>query len=144
MLPTLTAGMHGGPVEALQRLLESFKDQIGVSPGEADGIFGDKTLRSVRALQTTARITADGIVGPTTWRLINTSTTPEMWAAMQPLLKAPIEGIAVKVTPAALVDEVELVPLVPAAIPEKSTMPWGKILGGAAAIGTGVWLWRKG
>ncbi len=147
-LPTLSLGMRGPPVEALQRLLESFYAQLRVSPGAADGIFGDRTLRAVKALQTEGKITADGIVGPTTWKLVQFAASPGMWSEMQRLLTAPLkpsesgvdadEVLLVDLVPAGSTD----VPLPPAGVAAKKPFPWG-LLGGAAAIGTGVWLWRK-
>ena len=45
----------------------------------ADGNFGDKTKASTRAFQTTAKLTADGIVGPKTWiKAFTGETTPEV------------------------------------------------------------------
>jgi peptidoglycan hydrolase-like protein with peptidoglycan-binding domain len=62
-------GSQGDAVRAVQ---EEFRFRAG-DPGHAlqvDGIFGPKTDAAVRGFQQALQITADGIVGPVTWRAL--------------------------------------------------------------------------
>lgn len=43
--------------------LQAFLNWAGFNCGSADGVFGDNTLKAVRAFQAKAGVTADGIVG---------------------------------------------------------------------------------
>ncbi len=61
--PTLERGSKGDDVTDLQQGLI----ELDFKPGEVDGIFGVLTESAVRAFQTWAQTTADGIVGPQTW-----------------------------------------------------------------------------
>ena len=63
---TLKKGHRGSDVTTLQRVL-SLK---GYAVGAADGVFGRRTKRAVKRFQRRRRITADGIVGPTTTRAL--------------------------------------------------------------------------
>lgn len=56
-MPLLRTGSVGGAVVLLQELL-------GI---KADGRFGAKTEKAVRAFQKRKRIAVDGEVGPDTW-----------------------------------------------------------------------------
>jgi peptidoglycan hydrolase-like protein with peptidoglycan-binding domain len=58
--PILRLGSRGSAVLALQRRLAS----LGYWLGRPDGIFGDSTQQAVYALQKTARLGRDGVVGP--------------------------------------------------------------------------------
>ena len=58
----LRVGDRGADVERLQVVL----NELGISPGAADGIFGPLTAMAVRGFQIDAGITADGLVGPAT------------------------------------------------------------------------------
>jgi len=58
----LRVGDRGADVERLQVVL----NELGISPGPADGIFGSKTASAVRGFQLDAGLTADGLVGPAT------------------------------------------------------------------------------
>ena len=62
-LPTLAVGSKGGAVQALQILLNGY----GFNVGNADGIFGGQTRKNVALYQASAGISADGVVGKTTW-----------------------------------------------------------------------------
>jgi len=58
---TLQKGDSGPAVKRLQRLLG----------GPVDGEFGPNTERRVRAFQKRHRMRVDGVVGPSTWRVLN-------------------------------------------------------------------------
>lgn len=67
-MPVLSEGSTGEAVRSLQTILT--KGAYGLwdtTPLGVDGIFGPNTAASVRALQTWARITVDGVVGQQTW-----------------------------------------------------------------------------
>ncbi len=66
----LRRGDRSSAVLYLQKLLLSFLYPITM----LDGIFGAETERAVRAFQTENGLTADGIVGPNTWRALLNST----------------------------------------------------------------------
>jgi hypothetical protein len=59
----LSIGSRGQTVVDLQNQLNA----LGYDCGTADGIFGTKTEKAVKALQKDAGLTADGIVGTRTW-----------------------------------------------------------------------------
>lgn len=61
--PTLRKGDRGDEVKQLQEMLV----KCGY-PLDTDGAFGSKTETAVKAFQNNAGITADGIVGPKTWK----------------------------------------------------------------------------
>jgi peptidoglycan hydrolase-like protein with peptidoglycan-binding domain len=61
--PLLKKGATGETVRQLQQAL---KDH-GYDPGALDGQFGRKTESAVKAFQQNHGLTADGIVGETTW-----------------------------------------------------------------------------
>ena len=63
---TLKSGSRGTQVKVLQFLL----DENGHDCGEADGIFGKKTLAAVKAYQKAKGLTVDGICGKNTWTKI--------------------------------------------------------------------------
>lgn len=65
-LPTLRLGMRGAAVSALQQRLKT----LGLFFGNVDGVFGAKTELAVKQAQKKFKITADGIVGKTTWAAI--------------------------------------------------------------------------
>jgi hypothetical protein len=65
--------ISGGMVLAVQRMLQEYVlSNAGrgkcPSPGPADGIFGPRTSAAVACYQKEARLVADGIVGPATWK----------------------------------------------------------------------------
>ncbi|MEU6609488.1 peptidoglycan-binding protein [Streptomyces shenzhenensis] len=64
---TVVAYGHTGPevIEA-QCLLR----RTGISPGDIDGIFGPLTQRAVKRLQIREKLTADGVIGPHTWKAL--------------------------------------------------------------------------
>jgi peptidoglycan hydrolase-like protein with peptidoglycan-binding domain len=64
--PVLSNGDQGPWVSTLQKALRGFRYPVGV-----DGIFGKGTDATVRDFQASHRITADGVVGPSTWATID-------------------------------------------------------------------------
>jgi len=66
-LPTLRFGDRGNSVRILQRLLIAKRYPISI-----DGDFGVLTETAVKAFQSRRGLTADGIVGPRTWRALST------------------------------------------------------------------------
>lgn len=62
--PPIRQGDDGPPVSDLQRRLA----RLGEPGLEVDGHFGERTLEVVRRFQREHGLTADGIVGPETWR----------------------------------------------------------------------------
>jgi peptidoglycan hydrolase-like protein with peptidoglycan-binding domain len=67
--PTLQSGATGPAVAWLQKALAGEVVTVSFAPytGAIDGIFGSTTEMAVKALQTWAGLTADGIVGDDTW-----------------------------------------------------------------------------
>jgi hypothetical protein len=63
--PTLKLGDSSIEVTALQHLLNEYGQTVGV-----DGVFGNQTRTAVINIQTIAGITADGIVGKKTWKVL--------------------------------------------------------------------------
>lgn len=60
--PVTRRGANGHPVRTLQQLLRAHGHGVAV-----DGAFGPATEASVRAVQTSRGLTADGVAGPQTW-----------------------------------------------------------------------------
>ena len=65
-MTTLKNGSRGTQVKVLQWLL----DDKGYDPGQADGIFGSKTLAALKAFQKAKGLSVDGICGKNTWTKI--------------------------------------------------------------------------
>jgi len=65
--PTLTIGSTGPDVRRLQTIFVMTK-LLGVSG--IDGIFGNKTQDAVKSFQQRSNLTADGVVGPMTWKAL--------------------------------------------------------------------------
>jgi hypothetical protein len=65
----LKPGDSGAAVKVLQQALAS----LGFSPGKIDGVYGSKTTDAVTRFQTSAKITADGIVGSETLAALQTA-----------------------------------------------------------------------
>lgn len=86
--PTLQQGSSGSAVIDLQQRLQ----KAGFSPGSIDGSFGPGTKAAVIAFQRAKRLTADGIVGPSTW------------AALAPYgpVTTPVTGLRAKIVAEAL------------------------------------------
>jgi hypothetical protein len=74
---TLSYGMRGSDVKALQQRLAALK----YYPGPADGIFGPGTLEAVWAFQEVQHLSVDGIVGPVTGRAL---VSPRAYQARYP------------------------------------------------------------
>jgi len=64
--PTLRRGAKGNEVIFLQQRLQVF----GLLDGANDGDFGPATEAAVMAMQKQSNLTADGIVGPITWAIL--------------------------------------------------------------------------
>ncbi len=62
----LGSGDEGAAVELLQRALAA----KGFSPGAIDGDFGGKTTAAVKAFQSAAGLSPDGVVGHNTWKAL--------------------------------------------------------------------------
>jgi peptidoglycan hydrolase-like protein with peptidoglycan-binding domain len=69
----LKLGSSGPAVSSLQTTLA----MMGYDTGGVDGKFGPKTDAAVRRFQTAAGLTADGIVGPNTWRSLTNGSTDD-------------------------------------------------------------------
>jgi len=67
-IKTLRSGARGETVKALQILLKG--RGCNGNMHEPDGIFGPNTLGAVKRYQEKAGLSADGIVGPLTWRAL--------------------------------------------------------------------------
>ena len=67
-MPMLKQGAKGDVVKSLQAALTAGAYGLWeTTPQGVDGIFGANTTASVRAFQTWAGVSSDGIVGPDTW-----------------------------------------------------------------------------
>ena len=66
---TLKPGDTGAQVKVLQRALAS----LSFSTGKIDGQYGPATIAAVKRFQRSARLTADGIVGPATLTALATA-----------------------------------------------------------------------
>lgn len=64
----IAEGSTGKEVEEAQCLLNSYNTWHGRPAIAVDGIFGPETRKAVVAFQKRMKLTADGIVGPNTWR----------------------------------------------------------------------------
>lgn len=69
--PTLRKGDSGPDVQDLQQMLFD----LGYDPNGIDGKFGTGTRKAVIQFQKDEGLTADGIVGPTTWSHLNAAST---------------------------------------------------------------------
>jgi len=67
-IETLRLGSSGPNVMLVQSLLA----RIGYNPGPVDGIFGQRTRQAVIAFQRDNGLAPDGIIGPATWRVLET------------------------------------------------------------------------
>ncbi|WP_274448609.1 peptidoglycan-binding domain-containing protein [Priestia aryabhattai] len=73
--PTLRLGSQSSYVKELQQILKNAKYNVTV-----DGVFGPKTEAAVKQFQADHNLSADGIVGAMTWKVldqIGSVTTPE-------------------------------------------------------------------
>lgn len=71
-MATLRRGARGAEVQELQQLLVNW----GYNPGPIDGIFGNKTEQAVFQFQRDRDLSADGIVGPITWKALLSQSQP--------------------------------------------------------------------
>ena len=93
--PTLKYGDSGSDVTVLQTRLQA----LGYFKGSVGGNFGVLTQAAVTAFQTAAGLTADGIVGATTWTALYAQNAP---AASSSTLQEGDKGDAVKAMQARL------------------------------------------
>lgn len=78
---TLRVNSRGAQVSQLQRQLKA----AGFNPGPVDGIFGQGTLKAVKAYQKSKGLAVDGIVGPQTQgKLLGTSAPPKVSGTTAP------------------------------------------------------------
>ena len=63
----LRRGSHGGDVSELQNMLNADGKVLNI-----DGDFGPRTEEAVRSFQYKNKLTADGVVGPYTWKALET------------------------------------------------------------------------
>ncbi len=68
---TVRFGDRGPNVQLLQQKLQ----ERGFLSGSIDGIFGNGTLRAVKAFQAFAGVAVDGVVGQSTWRALLTEAS---------------------------------------------------------------------
>ncbi len=64
---TLRKGSSGADVSNAQMRLKA----AGFLLGNADGVYGDSTVKAVKQLQKYFGLQQDGVIGPTTWSFIN-------------------------------------------------------------------------
>ncbi len=76
LIVTVQYGNNNLAVKCLQDLL---KNKFGYSL-TIDGVFGSGTLNAVKSFQSSRGLTADGIVGPTTWQYIIGEST-DFWGS---------------------------------------------------------------
>jgi peptidoglycan hydrolase-like protein with peptidoglycan-binding domain len=88
----LKVGSRGSEVITLQTKL----NQLGYNAGQADGVFGQTTKNAVISLQKAKKITADGIVGSATWKVLNTTVTVTSSRSSSITLKVGSKGDVVK------------------------------------------------
>lgn len=84
--PMLERGSQGPDVKDLQEALIA----LAFKPGEVDGVFGVLTESAVKSFQSWSTVTADGIVGPTTWEKLDDADKSD------PTLRNGSRGIAVR------------------------------------------------
>jgi peptidoglycan hydrolase-like protein with peptidoglycan-binding domain len=84
--PTLRRGSHDPAVRDLQEALT----ELGYHPGPVDGVFGTGTENAVKSFQHAVGISADGVVGPLTWRNIDEADQSE------PVLRSGSHGLPVR------------------------------------------------
>ncbi|MBS2031832.1 MAG: peptidoglycan-binding protein [Deltaproteobacteria bacterium] len=97
--PTLSQGSKGGAVTELQEALVN----AGYNPNGVDGSFGPGTHAAVVAFQRAHGLTADGVVGPNTWRALAAANNgasapapaPVASSSGEPLLREGASGAAV-------------------------------------------------
>jgi peptidoglycan hydrolase-like protein with peptidoglycan-binding domain len=65
-LPVLRIGTYGPAITRVQERLQA----LGLYGGPLDGVFGPQTEAAVMTFQRSRQLTADGIVGPATWRAL--------------------------------------------------------------------------
>jgi peptidoglycan hydrolase-like protein with peptidoglycan-binding domain/murein DD-endopeptidase MepM/ murein hydrolase activator NlpD len=100
----LGPGDRGEAVADLQALLA----ELGYQPGPADGIYGDRTLRAVRAFQADAGIESDGLVGPGTRAALREALTGGLVGGLADTGTGTTEGSAEPLGPGSVGDDVRV------------------------------------
>lgn len=67
---TLRSGSRGPAVKNLQNRLK----QLGYYSGSIDGVYGSGTIKAIRAFQQRNRLTVDGVAGPSTQKVLYSSS----------------------------------------------------------------------
>jgi hypothetical protein len=80
--PLLRLGSEGWQVKRLQRLLR--QQQLLPEPAKVDGDFGEITEAAVKAFQELHGLAPDGIVGPLTWRALETADVAAAAKELEP------------------------------------------------------------
>ncbi|MBW4460179.1 MAG: peptidoglycan-binding protein [Nodosilinea sp. WJT8-NPBG4] len=116
--PTLQLGSQGESVRELQSMLIL----LGYYPGPVTGVYQDDTAAAARRFQAAAGVTADGIVGPTTWSRLFPTPPGE---ANPPTATAPSGTTPPATTPATTAPSSTTPPATtpPAANPPATTTP---------------------
>ena len=65
---------QGSRGECARQAQEDLK-RAGFNPGTIDGIFGNNSVAATKNFQASRKLTADGIIGPTTWSALNNSSS---------------------------------------------------------------------
>lgn len=93
---TVRSGSYGDDVRDLQAKLNA----LGYDCGSVDGSFGSKTLSAVKAFQSKNGLTADGVVGPLTWAVLDgngaSANTSSSTVSGYPVLKRGSSGTYVR------------------------------------------------
>lgn len=78
--PTLSWGSRGDYVRLVQRRLS----QWGYHRGSVDGVYGQQTYNAVVSFQRRNGLTADGVIGPRTWRALGENVPDRAAAPARP------------------------------------------------------------
>ena len=98
--PTLRSGSKGDSVKNLQITINTWAktyNREDFYTGVPDGIYGSKTKAAIMAIQTALGLTADGVVGPNTWDVIQ-KTGLAIAQGKAVLFKPPVKSSGATVT----------------------------------------------
>lgn len=85
-MQTIRLGSRGQSVLKLQQIL-------GIP---ADGVFGPQTRNAVRTFQSSNNLTVDGIVGPSTWRVLNQDSIQPTQSYIRDIINANKDKLVTK------------------------------------------------